>query len=129
MCQNLDLWFLTFITFCQKNFSTPFLLFWLSVLLSFLFFLFGFLSPFVFSSFSLLFCTCFLARVVSSLTYPNLVRNKRLWLLLLYRTCWIIYSSHSSLYSNEEEPTPSNSRYSCTFLAKRKWDSETVELI
>jgi hypothetical protein len=67
-----------FIAFCQVFFLAPFSLFWLSVLLSFILFLFGFLSPFVFPYFLLLFCTFFFAHVVSSLAYPNLLGNKRL---------------------------------------------------
>jgi hypothetical protein len=67
------------LSFCQV-FSHPFSLFWFSVLLSFLLFLFGFLSLFVFP---LLFHSCFipifsLAHVVSFLTYSNLLGNKRL---------------------------------------------------
>jgi hypothetical protein len=50
-------------------------------------FLFGFLSPFVFPFFfALALYSLFLADVVSSLAYPNLLGNKRLgccWLLLL----------------------------------------------
>jgi hypothetical protein len=59
-----------------KFFPAPFSLFDLAFYYLFSL-LFGFLSPFVFPSFSLLFCTC-LAHVVSSLTYPNLLGNKRL---------------------------------------------------
>jgi hypothetical protein len=62
-----------------KFFPHPFSLFLLSVLLSFLLFRFGFLSSFVFP---LLFHSCFvpvfLAHVVSSLAYPNLLGNKML---------------------------------------------------
>jgi hypothetical protein len=77
MCHNLGLWFFLFIAFCQVFFP-PLFAFWLSVLLPFLFFRFGFLSPFV----SLLFHSCFVpvffAHVVSSLGYLNLLENKRL---------------------------------------------------
>jgi hypothetical protein len=59
--------------FCQV-FSRPFLLFWLSVLLSFLLFRFDFLLSFVFTLlFRFCFVPVFLAHVVSSLAYPNLL--------------------------------------------------------
>jgi translation initiation factor 4G len=62
----------TLVLFCTSLFNIAFYYF-------FSFFLFGFLSPFVFSLFTLLFCTCFFfAHVVSSLAYPNLLRNKKL---------------------------------------------------
>jgi hypothetical protein len=55
------------------------------LLLSFL--IWFFYRPLFFPSFSLLFCT-FLAHVVSSLAYPNLLENKRLgcWLVGLWFT-------------------------------------------
>jgi hypothetical protein len=86
MCQNLDLWFLHFIAFCQVFFPAPFLLFWLSVLLSFLLFFIWFFIALCFPPYSsLLFCTCFFffAHVVSSLAYPNLLENK-----MLGCCCW-----------------------------------------
>jgi hypothetical protein len=71
------LWFLSFIAFCQVFFPDLFSLFWLSFLLSF--FLIWF---FIALCFFLLFRSCFVhvffSHVVSSLAYPNLLRNKRL---------------------------------------------------
>jgi hypothetical protein len=91
MCQNLDLRFLLFIVFCQV-FSLPlFHFFDLAFYCLFSFFLFGFLLPFVFPLFFafVLYLFFYLAHVVSSLAYPNLLENKMLgcccccWLLLL----------------------------------------------
>jgi hypothetical protein len=68
----------SFYCLLSSFFRDPFSLFLLSVLLSFLLFLIWFFITLCFPpSFSLLFCT-FLAHVVSSLTYPNLLGNKRL---------------------------------------------------
>jgi hypothetical protein len=88
MCQNLDLRFRPFIVFYQVFFSCPFFTFLTSRFIVFSpFFDLIFLLPFVFPFFSLLFCTCFfLAHVVSSVAYPNLLGNKRLgccWLCIL----------------------------------------------
>jgi hypothetical protein len=78
MCQKLDLRFLPFIAFYQV-FSRPlFRFFDLAFYCLLSFFDLVFLSHFVFP---LLFHSCFVlffAHVVSSLTYPNLLRNKRL---------------------------------------------------
>jgi hypothetical protein len=85
MCRNFDLRFLLFYYLLSKFFSffffRPFFIFFLSILLSFLLLSnwFLFLSFFVFP---LLFQHCFipvfLAHVVSSLAYPNLLETKRL---------------------------------------------------
>jgi hypothetical protein len=66
-----------------KFFSLPlFRFFDLAFYCLFSFFDLIFLSPFVFSFFSLLFCPCFFSHVVSSITYLNLLGNKRLLLLV-----------------------------------------------
>jgi hypothetical protein len=71
--------FSSLIAFLSKFFFCLVLLFWLSVLLLFLLFLIWFLSLFVsLLSCSPLSCPCFLAHVVLSLAYPNLLPTKRL---------------------------------------------------
>jgi hypothetical protein len=71
-----------------KSFFRPFSLFWLSVLLSFLLFLIYFFIAFCFPhSFSLLFCSCFLAHVVSSLTYPTCLWIKDL-VVVMFLYMW-----------------------------------------
>jgi hypothetical protein len=83
MCQNLDLWFHPFIAFCQV-FSLPlFHFFDLAFYCLFSFFDLVFLLPFVFSFFFALVLYLFLAHVVSSLAYPNLLGNKKAWLLVV----------------------------------------------
>jgi hypothetical protein len=79
MCQNIVLRFLPFIAFYQVFFSTPFRFFDLAFYCLFSFFDLVFIVLCFPPSFSLLFCPCFfLAHVVSSLAYPNLLGNKRL---------------------------------------------------
>ncbi len=99
-----------FIVFCQSFFSRPFFsLFFLSVLLSFLLLSnwFLFLSSFVFP---LLFRHCFipvfLAHVVSSLAYPNLLGTKRLgcccfscpFYFIIYLYCMLARGAWFSIY-------------------------------
>jgi hypothetical protein len=75
--------------FCQV-FSRPFSLFWLCVLLFFSFFDLVFYHPFfLYLFFFTLVLSCFFARVVSSLTYPNLFENKNLGCFCCY--CLIIH--------------------------------------
>jgi hypothetical protein len=76
MCQNLDLRFLLFYCLFTKDFMSIFT-FFLSVLLYFLLFIWFYhtsLSPFLF----VLILSMFLAHVISSLAYPNLLGTKRL---------------------------------------------------
>jgi hypothetical protein len=69
----------SFNCFFVKFFFRSFSLFWLTVLLHFLLFSIWFFIALCFPpSFSLLFCPYFLAHVVSSLAYPNLLGNKML---------------------------------------------------
>jgi hypothetical protein len=69
------------LSFCQRFFFlfTPFRFLWLSVLLSFLPFQFGFLSPFFFP----LFCLCFLVHVISSFNLSNLLKLKGLIIVVV----------------------------------------------
>jgi hypothetical protein len=68
----------SFITFLLKKFPAPFRFFDLAFYCLFSFFDLVFYRPLFFSSFSLLFCPCVLAHVVSSLTNPNLLGTKTL---------------------------------------------------
>jgi hypothetical protein len=97
MCQNLDLRFLLFYCLFVKFFFRPFRFFDLAFYCVFSFFDLVFYRT-LFPPF--FFCSCFvpvfLAHVVSSLAYPNLLVNKRLWLLLLLIKCtcaWISFSA------------------------------------
>jgi hypothetical protein len=67
-----------------KFFPCPFFAFFdLAFYCLFSFFDLVFLSPFVFSFFFALVLYLFLAHVVSSLPYPNLLGNKKAWLLVV----------------------------------------------
>jgi hypothetical protein len=82
MFQNLDLWFiLYYCLFVKKKFCPLFLL---SVLLSFSPFLIYILSPFIFPLFRPCFVPVFLAHVVSSLAYPNLLGLKNLVVVVVW---------------------------------------------
>jgi hypothetical protein len=89
----------SFSCFLSSFFPVTFSLFLLSVLLSFLLFLFDFLSPF-FPFFFALVLYLFFTHVVSSLAYPNLLGNKRLgccclsMLVLVRSWCCFLYRWH-----------------------------------
>jgi hypothetical protein len=82
-------WFLVHCFYCffVKFFSHLFFFFFdLAFYCLFFFFDLAFLSPFIFSSyFLLLFCPNFLAHVVSSLAYPNLLENK------MFGCCFLLF--------------------------------------
>jgi hypothetical protein len=66
------------LSFIKKNSPPLFCFFDLAFYCLFSFFIWFFYRPLFFPYFSLLFCTCFFAHVISSLAYPNLLGNKRL---------------------------------------------------
>jgi hypothetical protein len=105
MCLNLDLWFLLFYCLFVKFFPAPFRFFDLAFYYLFSFFIW-FLSSFVFTP--LLFRSCFvpvfLAHVVSSLAYPNLLGNK-----MFGCCCCPVLSQRRGVGTSQETPISAKS--------------------
>jgi hypothetical protein len=79
MCLNLDLWFILFYCLFVKFFPVPFHIFDLAFYYLFFFFDLIFYRHLVSRPFFfVLVVSVFLAHVILSLTYPNLLGNKRL---------------------------------------------------
>jgi hypothetical protein len=76
--------FVLLLLFVKFFLLSPFHFFNLAFIIFSPFFNLIFYHPLFFFLFSLLFCTYFLAHIVLSLPYPNLVKNKRLSLLSLF---------------------------------------------
>jgi hypothetical protein len=94
MCQNLDLWFLLFIVFCQVFSLLLFFFFDLVFYYLFPFLDLVFYHSFVFSFFHFYFVPVFFTHVISSLTYPNLLENK-----MLNCCCYcIVYFNYNIIY-------------------------------